>query len=526
MMSPKKNQSHRIILALTGIFVLIIGIILFFIPPALFTDPSQGFQVLQSMRHGGGFNNLVAPDQGDISQNYSQFLTWWSPGQYLVPYFFQSITGVTLAHGIVITTILAEFLGLAGLFYFFKKIGFSPLIAAVSLVFIVCQVVFMVPHVYYSGGEILLFAFEGWFLYGCAALKQADWRLFLFVLLSGFVGFFCKSSFLWMYGAGLICLWIRLSGGTNALGSWVKNGLWVWVPAMIAVGIIYLSFIAKGDSPITGAKGLKLTAETFTYPLASPVLAGFSVDDLFNGLIDHFGKPLFSLLWAQAVLIGAALLSLLLVWFVTRRIPNKNYKLFVVVFYSAAVLFFGISYLRQLNISMESRHFRIIGLLITPGVIFLASQLKTIYKVMFAIMFLAIAAYSIRYLVTGYEFNHKSARGLTGVAQLNIDQPSLNQLLKLDREKRGITFVFIGDDIGLELQNNRYISLQPISDSLKINTEDYEYDGFAGPLYIILPETYNGPKEKMVMKSFPNYAGWNVSMLDKDYVLYVADRKK
>src|SRR6185503_4454704 len=163
---------------------------------------------------------------------------------------------------------------------------------------------------------------------------------------------------------------------------------------------IYLSFIAKGDSPITGAKGLKLTAETFTYPLASPVLAGFSVDDLFNGLIDHFGKPLFSLLWAQAVLIGAALLSLLLVWFVTRRIPNKNYKLFVVVFYSAAVLFFGISYLRQLNISMESRHFRIIGLLITPGVIFLASQLKTIYKVMFAIMFLAIAAYSIRYLVT------------------------------------------------------------------------------------------------------------------------------
>src|SRR6185503_15930215 len=297
MMSPKKNQSHRIILALTGIFVLIIGIILFFIPPALFTDPSQGFQVLQSMRHGGGFNNLVAPDQGDISQNYSQFLTWWSPGQYLVPYFFQSITGVTMAHGIVITTILAEFLGLAGLFYFFKKIGFSPLIAAVSLVFIVCQVVFMVPHVYYSGGEILLFAFEGWFLYGCAALKQADWRLFLFVLLSGFVGFFCKSSFLWMYGAGLICLWIRLSGGTNALGSWVKNGLWVWVPAMIAVGIIYLSFIAKGDSPITGAKGLKLTAETFTYPLASPVLAGFSVDDLFNGLIDHFGKPLFSLLW-------------------------------------------------------------------------------------------------------------------------------------------------------------------------------------------------------------------------------------
>src|ERR1700735_5003586 len=125
-MSSKKYPSYQIILLVTGLVVLVIGIVLFFIPPALFTDPSQGFQVLQSMQHGSGFNNLVSPDQGDISQNYTQFLTWWSPGQYLVPYFFQLITGLNLAHGIVIATVLAEFLGLAGLYYFFKKIGFTP----------------------------------------------------------------------------------------------------------------------------------------------------------------------------------------------------------------------------------------------------------------------------------------------------------------------------------------------------------------------------------------------------------------
>ena len=209
-MRLSKIQLHKIILIAIGLLVAVMGIVLFFIPPALFPDPSQGFQVLQSMQHGGGFNNLVAPDQGDISQNYTQFLTWWSPAQYLVPYLFQLITGMNLAHGIVIATILAEVLGLTGLFYFFRKIGFTPLVASLSLLFIVVQVVFMVPHVYYSGGEILLFAFEGWFLYGCVALKHADWKLFLFVLLSGFVGFFLKSSFLWMYGAGLICLWVRL----------------------------------------------------------------------------------------------------------------------------------------------------------------------------------------------------------------------------------------------------------------------------------------------------------------------------
>jgi len=525
-MTTKTNNAHRIVLAIIAAVLLIIGVALFFIPPALFTDPSQGFQVLQSMQHGGGFNNLISPDQGDISQNYTQFLTWWSPGQYLVPYFFQLISGSNLAHGIVIATVLAEFLGLAGLYRFFKKIGFTPVIAAVSLVFIVCQVVFMVPHVYYSGGEILIFAFEGWFLYGCVALKQADWKLFLFVLLSGFVGFFFKSSFLWMYGAGVLCLWIRLGQGSKAWGTWIKNGAWIGVAAIVAVGVIDHFYIAKGDSPITGAAGLKLTAETFSYPLASPVLAGFSLDDMFNGLVDHFGKPLMSDTWCLVVLLAAALVSILLLWQILRRVNNPTFRLFLAVFYAAAVLFFGISYLRQLNISMEARHFRIIGLLITPGIIYIVAELKIQYKLIFGLVFLFNAAYSFSYLINGYKINHRLARGNTGITQPNIDQAALNRVLQLDRQNRNITFVFIGDDIGLELQHNRYLSLPPIPDSLKINTDDYEYEGFGGPLYIVLPETYNGPKEKMVMKSFPNYAGWNVSMIDNDYVLYVADRRK
>jgi len=329
-----------------------------------------------------------------------------------------------------------------------------------------------------------------------------------------------------MYGAGIICLWVRLAQGTRELTKWIKNGFWIGLPAAIAVALINHFYIAKGDSPITGASGLKLTAETFSYPLASPVLSGFSLDDMLNGLVDHFGKPLFSQQLALAILVAAALLSIVLVYFIIRHISNRDYRLFVIVFYTLAVLFFGISYLRQLNISMESRHFRIIGLLLTPGVIYLAAQLKTGYKLVFALIFLIIAGYSVSYLVNGYKSNRKLARGVTGIAQPNIDQTALNQVLKFDREKRGITFVFIGDDIGLELQYNRYIPLQPIPDSLKINTDDYQYNGFAGALYIILPERYNGPKEKLVMKSFPNYAGWNVSMLDNGYVLYVADRKR
>ena len=98
--------------------------------------------------------------------------------------------------------------------------------------------------------------------------------------------------------------------------------------------------------------------------------------------------------------------------------------------------------------------------------------------------------------------------------------------MQLDNQSRNAIFAFVNNDIGLEVQHNRIINLPPISDDLHIDINDYKYDGFAGALYIILPESYNGPKEKMIMKSFPGYAGWNESMLSDNYVLYYAAKKK
>jgi hypothetical protein len=525
-MHTQKNNSYKLILAIAGFVVLLMGITLFFIPPAIFTDPAQGFQVLQSMQLGGGFNNLVSPDQGDISKNYTQFLTWWTPGQYLIPFFFKIIIGLNLGRGIAVTVTIAEFCGLAGFYCFFKKIGFTPLIAAISMVFILCQEAFMIPNVYYNGGEILLFSFEGWFLYGCISFKRPGLKLVLFVLLSGFAGFFFKSSFLWMYAAGLCCLWIELSAKKPGLANWVKKALWVGVPAAVALAVIYIFYISKGESPVTGSNGFKLTAETFSFPLASPILSGFSVDDLLNGLIDHIGKPLFSAEWAVIILIFAALLSVVLIFNIIRYVPDNNYRLFIVVFYLTAILFFGVSYLRQLDISMESRHFRIIGILIVPGLMVWVARFKPVFKYLFVLVFAGIAIHSFSYLINGYKVNNTYAKGTTGIAQPNIDQASLNQVLKIDRENRNITFVFIGDDIGLELLHNRYVPLQPIGDELKIKIDDYRYEGFAGPLYIILPESYRGAKEEMIVQSFPGYAGFNVTVLSKNFVLYEGLKKR
>jgi hypothetical protein len=179
-MLPSKNNSHRIILGAIAIALMVMAIMLFLIPPALFPDPANGFQVLRSMHLGGGFNNFVAPDQSDISQDYTEYLTWWSPGQYLVPCFFKLTTAVSLGQAMAITVALCSALGLAGFYTFFKKIGFTPLISALSMAFIFFQVAFFVPYAYYNGGEILLFSFEGWFLYGCASFDKPGFKVALF----------------------------------------------------------------------------------------------------------------------------------------------------------------------------------------------------------------------------------------------------------------------------------------------------------------------------------------------------------
>jgi hypothetical protein len=521
-MHSKKNSFDKIILLIICSTVFILGIILFFIPPALFPDPAQGFQVLRSMQMGSGFNNFVSPDQGDISQNYTEFLTWWSPGQYVMPWFFKLITGLNTGKAIAITVTIAQLLGITGFYYFFKKIGFTPVVSAISIVFIICQQAFVVPYVYYNGGEVLLFSFEGWFLYGCVSLKKPGLGLILFILFSGWIGFFFKSSFLWMYAAGLCCLWIKLSSMGSGTAKWIKKAFWIGIPAATSLAVIYIFYISRGHSPVTTEKGFKLTSQVLDFPLASPILSGFSIDDLFHGVIYHTWKPVFNSEWGAIILILIALLSVLLIFSIIRYVPNNDYRLLLAVFYLAAILFFGFSYLRQLDISYESRHFRILGILIAPGLIYLVAKFKPVFKFLFALVFISITYVSFTYIIKGFKMNRVSAKGASGIALPNIDQSSLNYIIKLDKENRNATFVFVTNDLGLEILHNRFITLKPIDDNLKIDMDDYVYEGHAGPLFIVLPESYNGPKEKLIMKSFPGYSGFTESMLSPDYVLYAA----
>lgn len=516
----KKTDIYKIILLILAIITVVMGIIIFITPPSIFPDPSWGFQVMRSMQMGGGFNLIIGPNPTDISKNLASFLSWWSPGQYLVPYFFKSVFNVNAGQASAITITIGNLSGLAGFYFFFKKIGFTKLVSAISLVFIVCQQAFWVPYAFYNGGEVLLFGFEGWFLYGCVAIEKPGIKLVAFVLLSGWIGFICKSSFMWIYASGILCLWIRLCYTKNNLFDWIKRGLWLGIPAILSLATIYVFYLSKGENPASASGGFKLTWEALSFPMATPLLSGFSVDDLLNGLIYRNEAATFTAGETLTILLLLAILSLLLMVIILRYIPNNNYRLFIVIFYGMSILFFGYSFLRQAAISYEGRHFRIIGLLIAPGVIYLVNRFKLYGQIAFLLLCVVIAYKSFLFTMSMHRSNRLAAHGSSGIAQSFIDQPALAYIMRLDQQKTNAIFVFINADLGLEIRHNRIVTVDPYDENT-IN-DIIPYKGHAGPIYMLLPADYTGNKAAVMAKYFPGYSDFTPIRISKNYLLYTA----
>lgn len=509
------------------IVLIVLSVLLLITPSAVFPDAAWGFQVLRSMQHGGGFNMLVTPDHTNIAKDNASFLAWWSPGQYLVPYLFVTAFKLNLGQAAAITTILCQALGLAGIYAFCRKAGFTQMVSVLSVAFIMLQQAFFTPYIFYNGGEVLLFAFAGWFLYGCISVRQADYKMILFVLLSGFIGFVCKSSFMWMYAAGLLTIGLQLSGSSRKVKAWLINGLWIAIPALVALFGIYFGYLSRGETPVSDTSGLKLSWETFSFPLASPLLSGFSFDDMANGLLFHNDTAIFTRPQALVIIVALAIISLTLIITLTKRVPSERYRRVLVVFYSVAVLFFGLQFLRQALVSYEARHFRIIGILITPGVFYLLSQARLAFRAGFAVLAMVIAYFSLQFYLTGYKsLRQEDPHGKSGIAQQFIDAGSLKYINDLDNRYRSAVFVFTSPDLGLEVTNNRVVTLPALGPEIAINFDQYVHRGHAGPLFILLPQKYVGVRANVILKCFPGYKGFTFKELGDEYLLYYATQAR
>lgn len=534
---------HRILLLCVSLLVILLGILSYNVPPSIDADPCWGFLVMHNMEMGHPFNMLLSPDVTNIARNHYDFLSWWSPGQYLLPYFFKALLHLNIGHTVVTTVIFCNLFGLAGFYLLFKQLGFTRWLAALSIAFIASQMFFLLPFVYFMGGEVVLFAFIGWFLYGCCCIKKLTWPVLALIFAAGLVGFCSKSSFLWMYAAGLACIWLNLSinetaghpvykaksnpaavtrGLKKAAGVWLKNAVLLAIPFICALAVIYVFYLSKSDNPTSDQGPMLLLPETFGFPLASPVLSGFSVDELTGGLIGEGFAPMFAHNWAILFICTAAFCSLAYLAFIAKLWPNKQYPLIAIVFYAVATVFFGYMYLKQATISYEARHFRVVGILCIPGFIYLCYKTRA-GRVAFFLLWTVFIYMGYNGVKERFAENHAASRGVSDLSQPGYDKATMAEIEKLDAlHRNNAIFMVMSPDIAIEVQHNRVIPFD--EDTPDDVVADLKYAGKAGTIYILLPERYvtNG-RGLVLMKSFINYHHFKFKQLSPGYELCYAD---
>lgn len=523
-----KENAHRILIFFACLLALVLGILTLSVPPGIDPDPCWGFLVMQDIARHAPWNTYITPDPLSIANNHYEFLAWWSPGQYMVPYFFKLLFQLNTAHAVTVTLIVCNILGVTGFYKLFTRLGFSKWVSAITVAFVACQLFYINSFVYFLGGEPLLFAFLGWFLYGCFGVKAINWQALLFVFLGGLIGFFAKSSVLWMFAAAVGCIWINvgINETTNTgktwynkatLWIWLKNGLLLAIPFVAALAVIYMGYLSKGDNPTSDTGPLLVLPETFGYPLAAPILSGFSVDELVDGLIYHPEAAKVSYPVAIGMIVLFALACIAFVAFIGKLSPNKKYPVVLILFYVLGTAFFSYMYIRQATISYEGRHFRMIAMIFMPGFVRLLMKSR-VTRIAFFAVWIGYAYLGFNSFRTQYVANRETAKGRqTGFVQQVYDQATVDEVEKLDSlHHNDAIFVFNGPDIAMEVKNNRTIVVD--DDMNETVFANLKYRGKAGTIYIVTPTRYikNG-KLAVLTKSFADYHHFTYCQITAEY---------
>src|SRR5688572_13314633 len=140
------------------------------------SDSVAGFEALKGCMQTGRFNTVISPDPQDISRYDGQYLSWWTPGQYLAPFAIKYITGLSLGYSITILNLLCTVFGLLGFFRVFKYFKFSDRIVTFSLVLILTSNTVLYRFISYQGGESLSFLLFPWALYLFVSIKNLYYK--------------------------------------------------------------------------------------------------------------------------------------------------------------------------------------------------------------------------------------------------------------------------------------------------------------------------------------------------------------
>jgi len=489
------------------------------VPPSLSHDPAWGMQEWRSYLAGNPINTVTHPDVSDISRDQASLLTWWSPGQYLVPGAL-TLLGIRLGAALSIVAGVSLFFCLLGWIRVAKHFALGPRTAILIVALIGTFRYSTLPFGIYNGGEVLLQGFTPWLILAAcripstSALRAAGLACFAIL-----VAFFLKLTGVMvacvaLFACGLEAL-IRLKRVTVGMISGA-------VGSIVAFAILYVVWFSRGSTPASGT-GWSFRSADVLFAWGAPWGAGISWTDMFTSLMLNFRHPALSGSDAEHGNLAITLWLLLLpmILFLTilvqgwrRRNLDQNLARLLnitIFFYAAYALTMSAIFLHGGDVSLEERHLRAPGMLILLAVLATASHLSprspsrlgvTALCGLMSLYGCFAFAYRARSTKRG-EIDHYS-----GTYQPSVDESAIDFLRTVfARDGRDALFVLPSPEVACAFSPKARILTNHIEFEPEETISGRTYRGTVrGSVYVVVPARIDQTaKASLLLKEFVDY---------------------
>jgi hypothetical protein len=505
------------ILLLIPLTLFIVSLI---VRPAVGYDPGYGFLAFRSMLEGGTFNNVTAPDPANIANDATTFLSWWSPGQYLIPGTFVRF-GTTYGLAISLTTLFATVIGVFGWAQLARNFNVSNFVLFFFSSGLVTFRYVTLPFRIYDGGEVLLFAVSPWFLYMLQwVVDKPPATCFAISVLSAALLFFAKLTGLVVFAASIVAIsLVEILKGRRITSSLLA----IWAGCAVAAFLFFILWLTRGTVPASGS-GFNLTWPAIWFPFAGAAFSGISAIDLLSWLLVHPPAPILSDITATSYVLGP--LGLLLMGWVWFRLRDTRYRpmaiyLFTIIALLTAAL--TAMYLRSAVVSFDERHLRYAGIIFFLLLLVALDQWHTSLAVKvvptliigsFSVYGLVSYVNGVRELMRGHHYD--SASGISMMIVSPVVLKYLRSEMAVHNWKHAVVVVPT-TEAAMGLPHFRIIEVQLDFVPLEY-IANKRWAGRAEQVFVIVQEKMLGNgKAEALLKSFVDYdyTKWDKKQIDE-----------
>jgi hypothetical protein len=478
-------KKFNIFIALATILVVGFGIIaVFFKGSGTFADALRGYELLWQFTRGSSWNTL---NYAYGPQTFEIFVSWWSPGQWMLPWLFlQAGLSIQATQALIIT--ICTIGALWGYWLLFRKFGFSALISLASIALIATNQLFYWHYILYYGGDLLLLAFLPFFLLFLLKLQQniSPLNLFFFTLLC-LLGIFLKSTFIILIACSLCLLFLSEMGTLKAF-------LKASIAAAIVIAAVYFTYLSKGETPgsATDSVGYNNVPNDawgdIFYSFGSPLGVMSRFSPFLQKLATHLPPLKISVNLLQIIPFITSLLLLLQFM----RLKRGSYAHLLLYFSMPFFAVFTLLFLMDKAVSYEMRHFAPIAFLWFPGILHWALMhkgKKIFIAILIAVSIADVAQFPLK--ARNFDQSHSLWNGI----KIHKEEVEAYRLIEAwDKQNRN----------GIAIIEGEWEKVMAVSNNDKIALEKTENEwGLASGM-----ELDNQPKIELSKDILAPYSTW------------------